>query len=168
MVQLTGATSDIPSESDKTSDNTGTVISQQNDAITNSEVSEAVITEGSCFVIGTTQKMKVTHVESPREVYFIKSSDQESFVKFHRQLAKEAERLEGRADLSPAVGSLVLARASDNNWYRGEILSSEDTSHLLFDAVDFGFTEKVKRKDVRDIPTLSSQLKSRPYFGKIF
>ena len=162
VVQLTGATSDILSETDKTSDNT---VIKENSSNTNSEVSDAVITEDSCLVIGSTQRMKVTHVESPREVYFLKNTDKESFSKFHRQLAGEAERMEGRADLSPAVGSLVLVRASDNNWYRGEVLSGGDSWHLLFHAVDFGFTEKVRRKDVRD--NLSSQLKSRPYFGKI-
>ena len=178
MVELTRATSDTPSETDKIGDNS--VSTQKNTTSTKSELQEdaAFISEewragthdamDSSLVIGTTERLKVTHVESPKEVYFTKSSDKESFCKLYELIAKEVEGLEGTADLQPAVGSLVLGRASDRIWYRGKVMSSEGSSHLLFFAVDFGFTEKVKRKQIREIPETLSSLKTHHYLGKIF
>ena len=166
MVQLTRASSDVPSETDKISDNTA--ISQ---GISEVPQTAAVISEEErkdpFLVIGTTERLKVTHVESPKEVYFTKSSDKESFCKLYELIAKEAEGLERTAYLQPVVGSLVLGRASDRIWYRGKVLSSEGSS-LLFFAVDFGFTEKVKRKQIREIPETLSSLKTHHYLGKIF
>ena len=168
MVELTGATSDVPSETDKPSENS--VTDEENNPKPISEGGSAGSdTSMDCSLeIGTTQRLKVTHFESPREVYFLRSTDKESFSKFYCQIHKEAERLKGQEDFSPAAGSLVLVRASDGIWYRGKVLASEDPSHLLFYAVDFGFTEKVERKQVRDIPAALGSLKSQHYFGKIF
>ena len=166
MVELTGATSDVPSETDKPSESS--VTDKENNTKTISGAPEAVTSMDCSLDIGTTQRLKVTHFESPREVYFLRSTDKESFSKFYCRIHKEAERLKGQADFSPAAGSLVLVRASDGIWYRGKVLASEDPSHLLFYAVDFGFTEKVERKQVRDIPATLGSLKSQHYFGKIF
>ena len=178
MVELTGATSDVPSETDKTSENSVTDEENNTKTKTISGAPEAVTSEGGSAVpdtsrdcsldIGTTQKLKVTHFESPREVYFMRSADKESFSKFYCRIHKEAERLECQEDFRPAAGSLVLVRASDGIWYRGKVLASEDPSHLLFYSVDFGFTEKVQRKQVRDIPATLGSLKTQHYFGKIF
>ena len=166
MVQLTRASSDVPSETDKISDNTA--ISQ---GISEVPQTAAVISEEGrkdpFLVIGTTERLKVTHVESPKEVYFMKSLDKESFSKLYDQIAKVTEGLEGTADSHPAVGSLVLVKASDGIWYRGKVLSIEGSSHLLFYAVDFGFTEKVKRKQIMEIPATLSSLKTHHYLGKI-
>ena len=177
MVELTRATYDTPSEADKIGDNS--VTTQKNTTSTKSELQEdaAFISEegragthdarDSSLVIGTTERLKVTHVESPKEVYFTKSSDKESFCKLYELIAKEAEGLKGKPHSQPAVGSLVLGRASDRIWYRGKVLSSEGSSFLFF-AVDFGFTEKVKRKQIREIPETLSSLKTHHYLGKIF
>ena len=122
----------------------------------------------SSLVIGETQRLKVLHVESPREVFFMRSSDRESFCQLHEKISKEAERFEFQPDFRPGVGFLVLVKASDGHWYRGEILSIESPVHLRFYAVDFGFTELVKRKRVREIPGTLSTVKTQHYFGEIF
>ena len=122
----------------------------------------------SSLAIGKIQELFVTHLESPREVYFMKATDLESFKSCIDQIHKKAESLECQAAFSPAVGSLVLVKASDHCWYRGEVLSITDPSHLRFYAVDFGFTEMVERKQVRDIPATLSSWKTHHYIGKIF
>ena len=142
-----------------------TLIDQENNT-TNEVVPVADNSTALGLVIGETQGLKVLHVESPREVYFMKISDGESFCQLNEQISKEAESLEFQLDFIPGVGSLVLVKASDNDWYRGEVLSIEDPAHLRFYAVDFGFSEVVKRKQVRQIPGLSI-FKTRHYFGEI-
>ena len=157
------------SEADETSSE-HTLIDQENNANTNSEVLETTIPDRSTalgLVIGETQRLKVLHVESPREVYFMKISDVESFCQLNEQISKETESLEIQSDFSPGVGSLVLVKASDDDWYRGEVISIEDPAHLRFYAVDFGFTELVKRKQVRQIPGGLSIFKTRHYFGEL-
>ena len=176
MVELTGASSDVLSEADKRSSE-NMMIDQENNTNANSEVLESTITEqvnvndnsrASSLVVGETQRMKVLHVESPREVFFMKSSDKESFSALHGQITKEAESSDFQPDFCPRVGSLVLVKASDNHWYRGEVISIEGPAHLRFYAVDFGFTELVKKKRVREIQGSLRILKTRHYFGEIF
>ena len=167
MVELTGASSDLRVESDRESSEL-TVIDKENNAKTNSEVSDATPvsdnSETSGLVIGETHKLKVVHVESPREVYFLRSTDRESFSKFHQEMSQYAESLEFQADFSPEVGALVFVNI-DKIWYRAKVLSSEDPAFLHFYAVDFGFTEVVKMKRVRDIPETLRSFKTHRYFG---
>ena len=169
MVELTGASSDVLSEAEKTgSEHTG-IYSEKNVVETITTEEAGPINDKSknlVFDIGETLRLKVTHVESPKEVYFMKSSDKESFSEFHKQIGKEAERLEFQADFSPEVGSLVFVKASDNQWYRGEILPMEGSSRVRFYAVEFGFTEVAQRKRVRDIPATLGTFRTRQYFGK--
>ena len=168
-MELTGATSDVLSEAEEAvSENKGS--DQENNVL------EATITEkvepdtynsmDLVLNIGETHRLKVTHVESPKEVYFMKSSDKESFSEFQKQIGKEAESLEFQADFSPEVGSLVFVKASDNQWYRGKILPMEGSSDVRFYAVEFGFTEVVRRRRVRGIPATLGTFLSRQYFGK--
>ena len=176
MVKLTSVSSDLLTESDKASSE-HTVVDHENNN-TSSEVLEATITEEVIpdndnskalgLVIGETQRLVVTHVESPREVYFMKRSDKENLAEFYEQISKAAESLEFQADFSPQVGSMVLVKASDNNWYRGEILSIEGALHLRCYAGDFGFTTVVGRKRVREIPPSLTSVRTRHYFGEIF
>ena len=169
MVELTGASSDVLSEAEKTgSEHTG-IYSEKNVVETITTEEAGPINDKSknlVFDIGETLRLKVTHVESPKEVYFMKSSDKESFSEFHDQIRKEVKSLKFQADFSHEVGSLVLVRASDNHWYRGKILAIEGSSDLRFNAVDFGFTEVVQRRRVREIPATLSTLQTQHYFGK--
>ena len=151
MVELTSISQDVLSEADKA------------EVVPVTDNSRAL-----GLVIGKTQRLKVIHVESPREVYFLKSSDKESFCQFYEQISKEAESLEFQPDFSPGVGSLMFVKASDNDWYRGEVLSIEGPDHLRFYAVDYGFTELVEKKRVREIPGSLSSFKTQHYFGEIF
>ena len=169
VVELTTASSDVLTEAEEAgSENSG---SDQENNVLEATITEKVgpaVTDSRDLVlnIGETHRLKVIHVESPKEVYFMKSSDKESFFEFHKQIGKEAERLEFQADFSPEVGSLVFVKSSDNQWYRGKILPMEGFSRVRFYAVEFGFTEVVRRRRVRGIPATLGTFQTRQYFGK--
>ena len=174
LVELIGVSSDIlsqTSESDKTISDPCQTLDKK--GLSHDSKAEALVTTESGGIsnnskatplnIGETMKLWVTNVVSPREVYFAKGDKE--FYKLSVEINKQAELLLSPPSSTPEVGSLVLAKASDDIWYRAEILSY-DGPRFKFHAVDFGFTEEVDRKRIREIPESLESLKTTNYFGE--
>ena len=69
----------------------------------------------TALVVGTTEKLYVTHVVSPIEIYCVK--DKEKFYKFYKKIGKKAEGLSPNWFI-PVSRALVFVQGSDGIWYR--------------------------------------------------
>ena len=113
------------------------------------------------LVVGQNETLQVVHVVSSREFYVVKELDE--FYNFILEVNKKAEQAEYQAHFRPEAGSLVFVQASDDIWYRGEVLSVDGDTFEYF-SVDFGFTETANLRRTRDIR--QSSIKETNYFGK--
>ena len=111
--------------------------------------------------MGQNETLQVVHVVSSREFYVVKELD--DFYNFILQVNKKAEQLQYEAHFRPEVGSLVFVQASDEIWYRGEVLSV-DGDTFKYSGVDFSFTETADLRRARDIR--QKCLQEASYFGK--
>jgi len=160
VVELIGVSSDIlsqTSESNKTIDDLEVETKESDNnsnkqkEFTNPE-SQVVSTNSKVtrLEVGDTIKLRVTHVVSPREVYFIK--DKEKFYQLCLKINQKAQALiPSPTDFTPEVGSLVFAKAKDKIWYRAEVLSI-DGPRFTYYAVDFGFIDNADLDEAREIP----------------
>ena len=114
------------------------------------------------LVVGQNETLLIVDVVSPVEGYFVK--EKEDFYNFVLEVNKKAERLEYDVHFRPELGSLVFVQASDNIWYRGEVLSLEGETFKFF-GVDFGFTETANFSRARNIQQVD--MKETKYFGKM-
>ena len=114
------------------------------------------------LVVGQNETLLIVDVVSPVEGYFVK--EKEDFYNFVLEVNKKAERLEYDVHFRPELGSLVFVQASDNIWYRGEVLSLEVETFKFF-GVDFGFTETANLSRARNIQQVD--MKETKYFGKM-
>ena len=113
------------------------------------------------LVVGQNETLQVVHVVSSREFYVVKQLDE--FYNFILEVNKKAEQAENEAHFRPEVGSLVFVQASDEIWYRGEVLSVDGDTFKYF-GVDFGFTETANFRKARYIR--QRRIKEANYFGK--
>ena len=72
--------------------------------------------EAAALHIGLSERVHVTHLVSPAEIYVVKERDK--FYKFCAKLNKKAESLPSPTEFSAEVGSVLLVQASDTIWYR--------------------------------------------------
>jgi len=94
------------------------------------------------------QEVYVLHNEGPTEVYVTPSL--KILKNFQRYMYKTGSSLDFDPMFSPGIGEMVLARSrSDKYWYRA--LVTDISERVTFWCPDFGFSESVYLKDLREI-----------------
>ncbi|XP_073442661.1 tudor domain-containing protein 6 isoform X2 [Dendrobates tinctorius] len=104
---------------------------------------------------GNDEEIYIRHVNSSLMFYMQLTRSGKTIKQISSSIAKFIDKAQKRK-LPPINGALCLAKSRDQRWYRGLILSKDESNQIFF--VDFGNTEKVSNKNLLPIPSTECEL----------
>ncbi|CAJ0955270.1 unnamed protein product [Ranitomeya imitator] len=104
---------------------------------------------------GTDEEIYIRHVDTSLMFYVQLTRSGKTIKQISSNITKFIDKTQKRK-LPPINGALCLAKSRDHRWYRGLILSKDESSQIFF--VDFGNTEKVPNKYLLPIPSTECEL----------